>query len=54
MSDNNNSSNRRNFLTNVTKVVGGVGAIFAAILFLSSMSPSEKTKMAGAGLTALV
>ena len=48
MSDNNNSSNRRNFLTNVTKVVGGVGAIFAAIPFLSSMSPSEKTKMAGA------
>ena len=48
MSDNNNSSNRRNFLTNVTKVVGGVGEIFAAIPFLSSMSPSEKTKMAGA------
>ena len=48
MSDSNNSSNRRNFLTNVTKVMGGVGAVFAAIPFLSSMSPSEKTKMAGA------
>ena len=48
MSDNNNSSNRRNFLTNLTKVMGGVGAVFAAIPFLSSMSPSEKTKMAGA------
>ena len=48
MSDSNNSSNRRNFLTNITKVMGGVGAVFAAIPFLSSMSPSEKTKMAGA------
>ena len=48
MSDNNNSSNRRNFLTNLTKVMGGVGAVFAAIPFLSTMSPSEKTKMAGA------
>ena len=48
MSDNNNSSDRRNFLTNLTKVMGGVGAVFAAIPFLSSMSPSEKTKMAGA------
>ena len=28
--------------------MGGVGAIFAAIPFLSTMSPSEKTKMAGA------
>ncbi len=48
MTDNNNSSNRRTFLTNLTKVMGGVGAIFAAIPFLSTMSPSEKTKMAGA------
>ena len=48
MSNSNNSSNRRNFLTNITKVMGGVGAVFAAIPFLSSMSPSEKTKMAGA------
>ena len=48
MTDNNNSLKRRRFLTNLTKVVGGVGAVFALIPFLSSMSPSEKTKMAGA------
>lgn len=48
MTENNNSSNRRTFLTNLTKVMGGVGAVFAAIPFLSTMSPSEKTKMAGA------
>ena len=44
----NKSPNRRKFLTNLTKVMGGVGAVFAAIPFLSTMSPSEKTKMAGA------
>ena len=44
----NKPSNRRKFLTNITKVMGGVGAVFAAIPFLSTMSPSEKTKMAGA------
>ena len=47
MTDNINSQRRR-FLTNLTKVVGGVGAVFALIPFLSSISPSEKTKMAGA------
>ena len=44
----NKPSNRRKFLTNITKVMGGIGAVFAAIPFLSTMSPSEKTKMAGA------
>ena len=48
MKNDNNSLKRRNFLTNLTKVVGGIGAVFALIPFLSTMSPSEKTKMAGA------
>ena len=48
MTNDNNSLKRRNFLTNLTKVVGGIGAVFALIPFLSTMSPSEKTKMAGA------
>ena len=48
MTKSNKSSNRRNFLTNLTKVMGGVGGVFALIPFLSSMSPSEKAKSAGA------
>ena len=48
MKNDNDSLKRRNFLTNLTKVVGGIGAVFALIPFLSTMSPSEKTKMAGA------
>ena len=48
MKNDSNSLKRRNFLTNLTKVVGGIGAVFALIPFLSTMSPSEKTKMAGA------
>ena len=48
MTNDNNSLKRRNFLTNLTQVVGGIGAVFALIPFLSTMSPSEKTKMAGA------
>ena len=48
MSDSNKPSNRRKFLTNLTQVMGGVGGIFAVIPFLSSMSPSEKAKAAGA------
>ena len=46
MKNDNNSLKRRHFLTNLTKVVGGIGAVFALIPFLSTMSPSEKTKMA--------
>ena len=41
-------SNRRKFLTNMTQVMGGIGGIFALIPFLSSMSPSERAKSAGA------
>jgi len=48
MSDSNKPSNRRKFLTNLTQVMGGVGGIFAVIPFLSTMSPSEKAKSAGA------
>ena len=40
--------NRRNFLANLTKVMGGVGGIFAVIPFLSTMLPSEKAKSTGA------
>ena len=42
------TSNRRKFLTNMTQVMGGVGGLFALIPFLSSMSPSERAKSAGA------
>jgi len=48
MTESKKSLNRRNFLTNLTKVMGGVGGIFAVIPFLSTMSPSEKAKSAGA------
>ena len=41
-------SQRRKFLTNMTQVMGGIGGIFALIPFLSSMSPSERAKSAGA------
>jgi ubiquinol-cytochrome c reductase iron-sulfur subunit len=42
------SLNRRKFLANLTKVMGGVGGIFAVIPFLSTMLPSEKAKSSGA------
>ena len=48
MTESNKSLNRRNFLANLTKVMGAVGGIFAVIPFLSTMSPSEKAKSAGA------
>ena len=48
MTDSKQSTNRRKFLTNLTIALGSVGTIFSLIPFLSSMSPSEKTKMAGA------
>ena len=48
MTESNKSLNRRNFLANLTKVMGGIGGIFAVIPFLSTMSPSEKAKSAGA------
>ena len=48
MTESKKSLNRRNFLANLTKVMGGVGGIFAVIPFLSTMSPSEKAKSSGA------
>jgi ubiquinol-cytochrome c reductase iron-sulfur subunit len=39
---------RRRFLTGTAVVVGGVGVAFAAVPFLSSWSPSERAKAAGA------
>ena len=48
MTESNKSLNRRNFLANLTKVMGGVGSIFAVIPFLSTMLPSEKAKSSGA------
>ena len=48
MTDSKKPTNRRKFLTNLTAVLGGVGVVFSSIPFFSSMSPSEKTKRAGA------
>ena len=48
MTESKKSLNRRNFLANLTKVMGGVGGIFAVIPFLSTMLPSEKAKSTGA------
>jgi ubiquinol-cytochrome c reductase iron-sulfur subunit len=39
---------RRRFLTAATSVVGGVGAAFAAVPFLSSFQPSAKAQAIGA------
>ncbi len=48
MSDTENKSNRRKFLTRSTQLLGGIGGVFALIPFLSTMSPSERAKSAGA------
>ena len=39
---------RRRFLTTAATVVGGVGAVAAAVPFVSNMKPSAKTKAIGA------
>ncbi len=41
-------NSRRRFLTIATSVVGGVGAIGAAVPFIASWKPSERAKSAGA------
>ncbi|MCM2678631.1 ubiquinol-cytochrome c reductase iron-sulfur subunit [Echinimonas agarilytica] len=41
-------SGRRRFLTATTAVVGGAGAVFAAVPFIQSWNPSAKAKAAGA------
>jgi ubiquinol-cytochrome c reductase iron-sulfur subunit len=42
---------RRRFITASTAVVGGVGAIFAAVPFVASWKPSAKAQLAGAPVT---
>ena len=41
-------TSRRRFLTVATSVVGGIGAVYAAVPFLVSMQPSERAQAAGA------
>jgi len=41
-------TDRRNFLTAATTVVGAVGAAFAAVPFIASFQPSARTKAVGA------
>ena len=48
MSTNNVDTGRRRFLVASTSVMGAVGAAFVAVPFLSSWSPSERAKNAGA------
>jgi ubiquinol-cytochrome c reductase iron-sulfur subunit len=43
---------RRRFLTIATSVVGGVGAVGAAVPFVASWMPSERAKQAGAAVSA--
>ena len=42
---------RRRFLTATTAVVGGVGAVVAAVPFVSTLQPSARAKVAGAPVT---
>ena len=42
---------RRRFLTATTAVVGGVGAVAAAVPFLKSWQPSARAQVAGAPIT---
>lgn len=43
---------RRRFLTGVTTVVGGAGAVAVAVPFLASMQPSARARAAGAPVEA--
>ena len=43
---------RRRFLTTAATVVGGAGAVVAAVPFISSLNPSAKTKAIGAPVEA--
>jgi ubiquinol-cytochrome c reductase iron-sulfur subunit len=45
------NSGRRRFLTATTAVVGGAGAIAAAVPFIASWQPSARAKVAGAPVT---
>jgi ubiquinol-cytochrome c reductase iron-sulfur subunit len=48
MSTNSVDNNRRRFLTTTASVVGGAGAVATSIPFISTLSPSAKTKAIGA------
>lgn len=52
MSDGDVNAGRRRFLVGATSVVGGVGAIGAAVPFVASWNPSAKAKAAGAPVKA--
>lgn len=54
MSDGDINVGRRRFLVGATSVVGGVGAIGAAVPFVASWNPSAKAKAAGAPVKANV
>ena len=45
------NTGRRRFLTASTAVVGGVGAVFAAVPFIQSWKPSARAQVAGAPVT---
>ena len=48
MSEGGIDKDRRRFLTTTATVIGGVGAVAAAIPFVSTLMPSERTKALGA------
>ena len=52
MSNGDVNAGRRRFLIGATSVVGGVGAIGAAVPFVASWNPSAKAKAAGAPVKA--
>jgi len=54
MSDDGVNTSRRRFLIGATSVVGGVGAIGAAVPFVASWNPSAKAKAAGAPVKASI
>ena len=54
MSEGDVNASRRRFLLGATSVVGGVGAIGAAVPFVASWNPSAKAKAAGAPVRAAI
>ncbi len=52
MSNGDVNASRRRFLIGATSVVGGVGAVGAAVPFVASWNPSAKAKAAGAPVRA--
>ena len=48
MDNSNVDKSRRRFLTAAATVVGGAGTVAAAVPFIATMTPSEKTKAIGA------